>query len=352
MGNGQVERFNRTLGNMIRALPPRAKQNWPQMLQTLTFAYNCTAHESTGFAPFYLMYGRIPRLPVDIMFQSVSQDNNITDYDQYVKKMKNDLREAMLLAQANTAASQQRQAAQYNKRIKGRDIEEGDHVLIANKGERGRRKLADKWESTPYVVLSVDTRCHTYRIRNTRTGQEKVVHRNLLLQASFLPIEENDECSEPVFDDAELNFGDCEGSTSDISSIDSEDSDHVDEVNDAALMSTCPLSPSNIEDVEDSNVETGFRQVVAESESNCGTEDIDQTSEPENNDLSAIVSGNNENDPTESERGRKDVDQPTFEITHQVKTRVGRIVKPVNRLIQNMTQNVVLRSPFFSLSRP
>lgn len=66
MGNGQVERFNRTLGNMIRALPPRAKQIWPQLLQTLTFVF-----ESTGFALFYLMYGRIPRLPVDIIFQSV-----------------------------------------------------------------------------------------------------------------------------------------------------------------------------------------------------------------------------------------------------------------------------------------
>lgn len=50
MGNGIVERFNRTLGSMIRALPPRSKQKWPQMLQTLTFAYNCTAHESTGYA--------------------------------------------------------------------------------------------------------------------------------------------------------------------------------------------------------------------------------------------------------------------------------------------------------------
>ena len=50
MGNRNVERFNRTLGSMIRTLPPRAKKKWPQMLQTLAFAYNCTAHESTGYA--------------------------------------------------------------------------------------------------------------------------------------------------------------------------------------------------------------------------------------------------------------------------------------------------------------
>ena len=71
MGNGSVERFNRTLGNMIRALSPEAKMNWPRHLQTLTFMYNCTIHETTGYAPFYLMYGRIPRLPVDILFRNM-----------------------------------------------------------------------------------------------------------------------------------------------------------------------------------------------------------------------------------------------------------------------------------------
>lgn len=79
MGNGGTERFNRTLGNMLRSLPPRSKQKWPQLVQTMTFVYNCTAHETTGFAPFYLMFGRVPRLPVDLMFQSVLRDESICD---------------------------------------------------------------------------------------------------------------------------------------------------------------------------------------------------------------------------------------------------------------------------------
>lgn len=44
LGNGGVESFNRTMGNMIRALPARARHKWPQMLKSLTFAYNCTIH--------------------------------------------------------------------------------------------------------------------------------------------------------------------------------------------------------------------------------------------------------------------------------------------------------------------
>ena len=68
MGNGSVERFNRILGNMIRALTPEAKASWPGRLQTLTFMHNSTIHETTGCAPFYLMFGRIRRLPIDKLF--------------------------------------------------------------------------------------------------------------------------------------------------------------------------------------------------------------------------------------------------------------------------------------------
>lgn len=182
MGNGIVEHFNRTLGSMIRALPPRSEQKCPQMLQTLTFAYNCTAHESTGYAPFYLMYGRIPSLPVDVMFHNVERDCDVADYDKYVLKLRENLREALSSAQVNAVASQQHQAEVYNRRVKGHDIVEGDQLLLANKGERGSKKLVDKWESTRYVVVARDPKCHTYCINNTTSRHEK-------MYANFLPLE-------------------------------------------------------------------------------------------------------------------------------------------------------------------
>lgn len=212
MGNGHVERFNRTLGSMIRSLPPRSKQKWPQMLQTLTFSYNCTAYESTGYAPFYLMYGRIPKCPVDVMFSSIERDCVIADYDTYVKRLRDDLKEALSLAQVNSEASQKRQADLYNKKTKGCRIEVGDQVLLANKGERGRRKLASKWDSTPYVIVALNPQCHTYCIRNTHNGLEKTVHRNLLLQANFLPIETEE--LEPSFND-DCEQDDCSSALSD-----------------------------------------------------------------------------------------------------------------------------------------
>ncbi|KAI5614528.1 interleukin-1 receptor accessory protein-like 1-A isoform X1 [Silurus asotus] len=169
MGNGGTERFNRTLGSMLRSLPPESKQKWPQLVQTMTFVYNCTTHETTGFAPFYLMFGRVPRLPVDLMFQSVLRDESTCNYHDYVQSLVGDLQSAMVLAQKNSTAEQKHQSDQYNKRVKGLPLSVGDQVLLANKGCRGKRKLADKWEPTMYSVVSSNPTLHIYKIRD-RSG--------------------------------------------------------------------------------------------------------------------------------------------------------------------------------------
>lgn len=350
MGNGHTERFNRTLGSMIRALPPRVKQKWPQMLQTLTFTYNCTAHESTGYAPFYLMYGRIPRLPIDVMFHSVGRDDNITDYVSYVAKMRDDLKEALNLAQANASASQQRQTELYNRRVKGCDIEEGDRVLLANKGERGRRKLADKWESVPYVVVSKDPRCHTYRVKNISTGQEKVVHRNLMLQANFLPLEEGENEEESFHDDSLTSqeqsdealtqnsalgnsLPETERTAEWVASLPDTD-DSVDGRLDAGGQEnvTDLGKPESKSDDRDTGSGINFPQSDSQIIPSNLTDSQDQVRA-----VDAIPSAREQLRST-STMSISSAPPNVSEIVTQVRTRVGRLVRPVNRLIQNMTQ--------------
>ena len=53
-GNGQVERFNKTLLNMIGTLNPNEKIDWKKKVQALTHAYNCTNSQTTGYSPFFL----------------------------------------------------------------------------------------------------------------------------------------------------------------------------------------------------------------------------------------------------------------------------------------------------------
>ena len=67
-GNAQVEKFNHTLLRMIGTLDQDQKDKWQDWVSTLTHTYNCTRCESTGFSPYYLMFGQVPRLPVDIEY--------------------------------------------------------------------------------------------------------------------------------------------------------------------------------------------------------------------------------------------------------------------------------------------
>lgn len=85
MGNGIAERFNRSLIGMLRTLEPERKQNWKKFLPSLVFSYNAIKHNSTGFSPFELMFGRKPRLPVDSLFH-LDRDDVIST--EYVKELR------------------------------------------------------------------------------------------------------------------------------------------------------------------------------------------------------------------------------------------------------------------------
>lgn len=63
-----VERFNRTLLNMLGTLENQKKSHWREYVKPLVHAYNCTRNETTGFTPYKLMFGRQPSLPVDLAF--------------------------------------------------------------------------------------------------------------------------------------------------------------------------------------------------------------------------------------------------------------------------------------------
>ena len=64
-GNAQVEHFNRTLQNMLGTMPIEQKKDWQDWVSTMTHAYNSTVCRSTGFSPYFLMFGREPRLPIN-----------------------------------------------------------------------------------------------------------------------------------------------------------------------------------------------------------------------------------------------------------------------------------------------
>ena len=65
--NGLTERFNRTLKTMLSGFANDNQNNWDKLIRKLAFAYNCAKHESTQHTPFELMFGRRPKLPIDLI---------------------------------------------------------------------------------------------------------------------------------------------------------------------------------------------------------------------------------------------------------------------------------------------
>ena len=64
--DGQTERVNQVLEDMLRAYVSKRQSNWEDYLPILEFAYNSAKHATTRFSPFMLMYGFQPRSPVSV----------------------------------------------------------------------------------------------------------------------------------------------------------------------------------------------------------------------------------------------------------------------------------------------
>ena len=96
--NGQCERFNKTLIRMIGTLPVSHKQNWQEWVPTLGHAYNCSMPSVTGFSPYFLIYGRQPKLPIDIEY-GVTLDESYNDCNMYADKLQHRLKWAYEAAQ-------------------------------------------------------------------------------------------------------------------------------------------------------------------------------------------------------------------------------------------------------------
>ena len=90
-GNGSCERFNRTLISMLGTLPEEFKAEWVNHVNTLTYAYNCTRSNATGFSPYYLLYGRNPLLPIDIEFGVITPDLTEVVTLKYVHRLQKKL---------------------------------------------------------------------------------------------------------------------------------------------------------------------------------------------------------------------------------------------------------------------
>lgn len=192
-----VERFNHTLLAMLRTLDEEKKGNWSDYVSKVVHAYNCTTSEATGFSPFYLLFGRHPRLPIDFFF-GINEEEGYKSQQQYAQKWQQQMIEAYNIATKTIKKTTARGKMNYDQTRQSSVLYPGDRVLVRNMSERGGPgKLRSHWEEQVHIVVSQKgENSPVYEVKPERgTGRDRILHRNMLMPCHALLLEEPVQCS-------------------------------------------------------------------------------------------------------------------------------------------------------------
>ena len=138
MGNGMVERLNSTVIQMLRILSEKLKYKWKDSLNKLMYAYNCTKHSVTGYSPYFLLFGRNPKLSINIK-RSEHQEptNEQPNYNNFIQTWKARMKEAFKIAEENTKKRRSADKRQRDLKATLEPLEVGGRVLVRNLTKRG-----------------------------------------------------------------------------------------------------------------------------------------------------------------------------------------------------------------------
>jgi transposase InsO family protein len=150
--DGQTERANRTLEEMLRSYVAYHQKDWDLFLPMLEFAYNNSINPSTGHSPFYLNYGHHPLVPASLLKPVAT---NVPSVANFAAK------QASLLAEAQDTIieAQNRQKAQADKTRRPSPFSVGDMVLLSTENisaaahaNRPSKKLEPKYIG-PFKII-------------------------------------------------------------------------------------------------------------------------------------------------------------------------------------------------------
>ena len=141
--NGQVECMNQTIICMISKLEEDKKAYWSEHLPELLLAYNATHSTVTGYSPYYLLFGRRSRIPVDYLFPTLHDSPHQTKMEVSVAAMQKRLKEAFAVARCLTSEEAAKQRRYYDHKAGAVALQPGDVVVVCTNGFVGKRKVKD-----------------------------------------------------------------------------------------------------------------------------------------------------------------------------------------------------------------
>lgn len=160
--DGQTEVVNRSLGNLLRCLVGDNIKSWDTKLGQAEFAHNHATNHSTGFSPFCVVYGLVPRGPLDLATAPDKTRNHGEAIDFITH-----LQDAHRLAQFHFETSTKKYKVAVDAKRRELLFEPGDLVLVYLTKEclplRDYNKLRSKKIGPVEVVERINP--NVYRVK-------------------------------------------------------------------------------------------------------------------------------------------------------------------------------------------
>ena len=176
-GNGQVERHNGVLADVISKYCSENPKEWESILPYVEFMYNTTVHKSTGETPFSLVFGDEAVYPIDLMF-SKPPDTELTEHE-YTQLLDEKVREAHMCARETLGAVQQKQKDKCFKRTYGKPYQKDDKVWLFSPQLAKSKEFYLPWTGSYTVVRKINE--VNYEICSEKNKKKnQIVHYNRL----------------------------------------------------------------------------------------------------------------------------------------------------------------------------
>ena len=136
-------------------------------------AYNGTRSTVTGYSPYFLLFGKKARMPVDYLFPTLHNLPHQTKMEVSVVAMQKRLKEAFAVARHLTSQEAAKQQHYYDRKAEAVALQFGDVVMVCTDGFVGKRKVKDWWEDRGFIVESQLEDWPVYKVmlnRNLNTG--------------------------------------------------------------------------------------------------------------------------------------------------------------------------------------
>lgn len=167
--DGAAEWANRMMTQMLRQCVRPDQRDWVQRLLGVELAMNMAHSDTTGFSPFYLNYGQMPR---SLIWECESEYPGIQGFAHHMKDTVMAAHDAIIVARTS-------QVIQANKHRRPVTFKEGDFVYLSTKNlmvPTGRaRKLVPKYLG-PFRVAKVLSEGATYELELSEELRSRGLH--------------------------------------------------------------------------------------------------------------------------------------------------------------------------------